>query len=134
MEFTTRFMEEWRARTLQLKVAFLAMILVALAHLVSGAGMSWKYYGNAGPAGVLCGTTFYLMVIAAVYMAFRLWSGDHLGWYGSLAVVCVGVTLSTSAVIEGDILATGHVVVDILAIVALFWARKQFWRHAIVLY
>jgi hypothetical protein len=130
-EFVSRFREEWQAREKNIKIAFLSILIVALANLAAAISMSWKYGDIAGPAGVFCGAHFYIVVIALAYFGFKMWDGDPTGWYACIVTMCAIIAIAS---IEGALNSPEgfiHAGIAALGLVGLLAARKQFWRHSI---
>ncbi len=130
-EFVTRFREEWAGREKNIKVAFFALVVVAMANLAYALSMSWSYGNIAGPAGVFCGAHHYLVVLALVFFGYKMWDGGPMGWYASIITMCVVIAVSS---IEGALnspAAFVHAGIAAFGLVGLMAARKQFWRHSI---
>ena len=131
MDLLDRFRDEWRARSREMRLAFVTLLVVTAANLALAINLSWQYFDFAGPAGILCGSHYYLVAILLVYMGFRMWSGDPLGWYGSLLTLCAVMAASAVEGVYGSSFGFANVGLSIFGIIGLMLARKHFWRHSI---
>ena len=125
-----RFRDEWNARSREMRLAFVALLIVTGANFVIAVSLSWQYADFAGPAGILCGSHYYLVVVILLYMGFRMWGGDPLGWYGALLTMCAVMAVSFVEAAFGSVMGFVNAGLAMFGITGLLMARNHFWRHS----